>query len=117
MPFHLFRNRVVAVAVTAGFMAGVAMFGVISFVPLFAQGALGATATEAGSLLTPLMLSWVGMSVVGGRLLLRVGYRPTTIAGFVILTLGLVLLSTYGRETARVWLHVVNPRGAGSAAC
>ena len=106
VPFHLFRNRVVAVAVTAGFMAGVAMFGVVSFVPLFAQGALGATATEAGSLLTPLMLSWVGMSVVGGRLLLRVGYRPTTIAGFVLLTLGFVLLSTYQRETARVWLHV-----------
>ena len=47
------------------------MFGAISFIPLFAQGALGFSATEAGSLLTPLMLSWVSMSVVGGRLMLR----------------------------------------------
>ncbi|HEV2728144.1 MAG TPA: MDR family MFS transporter, partial [Solirubrobacterales bacterium] len=106
VPFGLFRNRVVSVSVTAGFLAGVAMFGAISFVPLFAQGALGATATEAGSLLTPLMLSWVGMSVVGGRLLLRVGYRPTCIAGFALLTFGFALLSTYGRETARLWLYV-----------
>lgn len=105
IPFGLLRNRVVAVSVAAGFMAGVAMFGAISFVPLFAQGALGATATEAGSLLTPLMLSWVGMSVVGGRLLLRVGYRPTTIVGFVLLTLGFVLLSLFQRDTARVWLY------------
>ena len=106
VPFALFRNRVVAVAVAAGFLAGVAMFGVISFVPLFAQGALGATATEAGSLLMPLMLSWVSMSVVGGRLLLRVGYRPTCIAGFALLTIGLALLSLFGRDTARAWLYL-----------
>jgi EmrB/QacA subfamily drug resistance transporter len=106
VPLELFRNRVVAVSVAAGFLAGVAMFGAISFVPLFAQGALGSTATEAGSLLTPLMLSWVGLSVVGGRLLLKVGYRPTTLAGLLLLTLGFALLSNYQRTTPRVWLYV-----------
>jgi EmrB/QacA subfamily drug resistance transporter len=105
VPLGLFRNRVVAVAVAAGFLAGVAMFGAISFVPLFAQGALGSTATGAGSLLTPLMLSWVGLSIVGGRLLLRVGYRPTTLAGMLILTLGFVLLSNFQRSTPRAWLY------------
>jgi EmrB/QacA subfamily drug resistance transporter len=105
VPLGLFRNRVVAVSVAAGFLAGVAMFGAISFVPLFAQGALGSTATEAGSLLTPLMLSWVGLSIIGGRLLLKVGYRPTTLVGFVLLTLGFALLSSYQRSTPRVWLY------------
>ncbi|HEX7955725.1 MAG TPA: MDR family MFS transporter [Pyrinomonadaceae bacterium] len=106
VPLGLFRNRVVTVAVAAGFLAGVAMFGAISFVPLFAQGALGSTATEAGSLLTPLMLSWVGLSIVGGRLLLKVGYRPTTLAGLFLLTLGFALLSSFQRTTPRVWLYV-----------
>jgi EmrB/QacA subfamily drug resistance transporter len=106
VPFDLLRNRVVSVAVAAGFLAGVAMFGAISFVPLFAQGALGLTATEAGSLLTPLMLSWVGLSIIGGRLLFKVGYRPTTLAGFFILTLGFALLSSFQRATPRVWLYV-----------
>lgn len=106
IPFQLFRNRVVTVSVIAGFLAGVGMFGAISFVPLFAQGALGATATEAGSLLTPLLLSWVVMSIIGGRLLLRVGFRPTCITGFVLMTLGFVLLSIYQRETARLWLYL-----------
>jgi EmrB/QacA subfamily drug resistance transporter len=106
VPLELFRNRVVTVAVVAGFLAGVAMFGAISFVPLFAQGALGSTATEAGSLLTPLMLSWVGMSIIGGRLLFKVGYRPTTVAGLFILTLGFALLSNFQRATPRVWLYV-----------
>jgi EmrB/QacA subfamily drug resistance transporter len=93
VPFRLFRNRVVTVAVVTGFLAGVALFG-------------GATATEAGSLLTPLMLSWVSLSVVGGRLLLRVGYRPTAIAGFVLLSSGFVLLSNFSRATPRLWLYV-----------
>jgi EmrB/QacA subfamily drug resistance transporter len=105
VPFKLFGNRVVSVSIAAGFLAGVAMFGAITFVPLFAQGALGDTATQAGSLLTPLMLSWVGLSVVGGRLLLRVGYRPTTIVGFVILTLGFILLSMFDRGMPRWWLY------------
>jgi len=106
VPFGLFRNRVVSVSVAVGFLAGVSMFGAISFVPLFAQGALGMTATEAGSLLTPLMLSWVGLSIIGGRLLLKIGYRPTTLAGLFILTLGFALLSNYQRTTPRLWLYV-----------
>jgi MFS family permease len=39
-------------------------------------------------------------------LLLRIGYRPTSIAGFVLLTAGFAFLSMYGRETARFWLYV-----------
>ncbi len=105
IPFELFRNRTVAVSIAAGFLAGVAMFGAISFIPLFAQGALGSSATEAGSLLTPLMLSWVTMSVVGGRLLLKVGYRSITIVGFVLLTVGFIFLSLFERDTARIWLY------------
>nr|AIA16654.1 drug resistance MFS transporter, drug:H+ antiporter-2 (14 Spanner) (DHA2) family [uncultured bacterium] len=105
IPFRLFRNRTVAVSVYAGFLAGAAMFGAISYVPLYAQSALGSTATEAGSLLTPLMLSWVSMSIVGGHLLLRVGYSLISIVGFCFLTAGFVFISIFERETPRFWLY------------
>jgi MFS family permease len=105
IPFNLFQNRTVSVSVAAGFLAGVAMFGAISFIPLFAQGALGSSATEAGSLLTPLMLSWVSMSVIGGRLLLRVGYRNIALIGFVVLSIGFVFLAVFERDTPRFWLY------------
>lgn len=105
IPFDLFKNRMVSVSVAAGFLAGVAMFGAISFIPLFAQGALGATATEAGSLLTPLMLSWITMSIIGGRLILKTGFRPITIIGFAILTVGFIFLASFQRETPRFWLY------------
>lgn len=105
IPFRMFKNRTVAVSIAAGFLGGIGMFGVISFIPLFAQGSLGMTATEAGSLLTPLMLSWVTMSVIGGRLLLKISYRTITLAGFVFLTIGFALLAMFVRETPLVWLY------------
>ncbi len=106
IPFDLFKNKTIAIAIPAGFLGGVAMFGAISFIPLFAQGSLGFTATAAGSLLTPLMLSWVSMSIIGGRLMLRIGYRVLTIIGYSALTIGFVSLALFDRDTRLVWLYV-----------
>lgn len=104
IPLSLFRNRVVSIGIGVGFLAGIAMFGAITYVPLFAQGARGDSATAAGSLLTPLMLSWVTMSVVGGRVLLRVGYRPMVLTGLALLTAAFAIFWTFGRTTPRIWL-------------
>ena len=106
IPFHLFRNRTVTVAVSAGFLGGIAMFGGISFIPLFAQGALGMTATKAGSLLTPLMLSWVTMSVIGGRLLLKIGYKMITLAGFAVLAVGFIMLARFSLDSPTYLLYL-----------
>jgi len=104
VPFSLFRNRIIAVGSITAFMVGAAMFGALSFIPLFVQGTLGGTATEAGALLTPFLLGWVTMSVVGGRLMFRVGYRPTILAGLVVLVASFAVLTTFGRSTSRAWL-------------
>jgi EmrB/QacA subfamily drug resistance transporter len=101
VPLGLFRNRVVSVSIGVGFLAGIAMFGAITFVPLLAQGVFGATATQAGTFLTPLMLSWVVASIFGGRLLLRLGTRPLVVAGLVFMIAGLASLSTFTKATAR----------------
>lgn len=113
IPLQLFRNRVVAIGVLVGFLAGVGMFGALSFVPLFAQGVRGATATEAGSLLMPLMLSWVIMSIVGGRLLLHVGYRRMVVAGTILLTGSFFMFATFGRST-EMWKLVLDLSALGS---
>lgn len=99
IPLRLFRNRIVTVAVASGFLAGVAMFGAISFVPLFAQGVRGSSATAAGSLLTPLMLSWVIVSIIGGRLMLRVGYRSMVLLGLLMLAASFFTFGTFDVNT------------------
>jgi EmrB/QacA subfamily drug resistance transporter len=104
IPFRLFRNRVVTVSVVTGFLSGVAMFSAISFIPLFAQGVRGTTATEAGSLLTPLMLSWVVTSIIGGRLMLRLGYRSMVLFGLVLLALSFFVFATFDVSTPYLFL-------------
>ena len=81
------------------FMTGMAMFGAIAFVPLFVQGVMGGTATQAGQVLTPLFLGWVGTSVVGARLTVRIGYRPVAVAGSALLTAGFVALAMIDADT------------------
>lgn len=104
VPFSLFRNRIIGVGSITAFMVGAAMFGALSFIPLYVQGALGGTATEAGALLTPFLLGWVVMSVVGGRLMFRIGYRPTILAGLFVLVASFGVLTTFGATTPRSWL-------------
>src|SRR5207245_719303 len=59
VPFRLFGSRMVVAAVVTRFLAGMAMFGAISFVPLFLQSVTGTTATGAGMVLPPVILGWV----------------------------------------------------------
>ena len=100
LPVSLFQNRVFRVCSGIGFLAGMGLFGSISFIPLFVQGVLFGSATRAGSALTPLMLSWVVFSIASGRLILRLGYRPVVITGMVFFAAGFLGLSRQGVESA-----------------
>ena len=93
VPPRLFKNRMVVAAVVTRFLAGMAMFGALSFVPLFLQSVTGASATGAGLVLTPFVLGWVLTSVLSARLVLRVGFRKVVFTGMAALT-GAFLLFT-----------------------
>jgi len=72
-----------------------AMFGAISFVPLFLQHVSGMSATAAGFVLMPFVLGWVAMSIFSARLVLRVGYRTPVLAGMTCLAVAFLLLSRW----------------------
>ncbi len=93
LPLALFPDRLFAVATVQGLLAGWAMFGSTNFVPLFGQAVMGLSATAAGSMLAPQMLSWMFASVIGSRLLLRIGYRTVAVSGMVLLTAGALLMT------------------------
>ena len=92
IPFRLFRHRMVLAAGVNGFLSGMAMFGAISFVPLFLQHVSGMSATAAGFVLMPFVLGWVAMSIVSARLVLRIGYRAPVVAGMACLAAAFLLL-------------------------
>jgi EmrB/QacA subfamily drug resistance transporter len=101
MPLSLFKNRIVAYGSITGFLVGTAMFGAITFIPLFVQGTFGGTPTEAGSVLTPLLLGWVTFALIGGRLILRIGYRPIVLSGLIGVFVSFVILARFGEWTPR----------------
>lgn len=104
LPLSLFSNAIFRAATVNGLLAGMAMFGSISFIPLYVQGVIGTNATQAGSVLTPLLLGWVIFAVIGGRLLLKVGYRPTVLAGMVLLVTGFFMLTGMTAHSSRMYI-------------
>ena len=106
IPLVLFQQRLVGVATLQGMLTGMAVFGALSFTPLFAQSVLGASPTQGGVVLTPFILAWVVTGPVGGRLLLRHGYRWVTAVGMVPLVAGSVLLTQVSAHTTRGQLMV-----------
>jgi EmrB/QacA subfamily drug resistance transporter len=101
VPLSFFGHKIFSVSAGNGFFVGMAMFGSLSFIPLFVQGVIGTTATEAGTALTPFMLAWVGFSVLGGRLLLKIGYRVTALMGAALLVVGFIGLAWMDAQTSR----------------
>ena len=100
LPLSLFRSRLFSVSIAAGVLAGMAMFGAISFLPLFVQGVLGRSATAAGSVMMPLILSWTSGSGFLGRYLNRVGFRRMLVAGTGLIAVGYGLVLRWGAGTS-----------------
>ncbi|OQA47342.1 MAG: Multidrug resistance protein 3 [Chloroflexi bacterium ADurb.Bin325] len=93
LPLALFRQRLFAVTTAQGLLASWSMFGSTNYVPLFGQAILGVSATLAGVTLTPMSLSWTAASIIGSRLLLRLGYRTIALAGMASLIIGSLLMA------------------------
>jgi EmrB/QacA subfamily drug resistance transporter len=93
LPFDILRNPIVGGSVACMALVGMAMFGTISYVPLFVQGVIGTSATSSGVVLTPLMLGAVTTSLLSGQLVSRTGrYRWNAILGPIVLAIGMFLL-------------------------
>jgi EmrB/QacA subfamily drug resistance transporter len=94
LTLHLFESRAFTVAVILSFLVGIALFGSLTFLPLYGQGVLGYSAQDAGLVLSPLMLGFVLGSLVGGQLTTRTGrYKAQTVIGMTIGVVGMFLLS------------------------
>ncbi len=104
LPIGLFHNRMFLVACGHGVLVGCAVFGGATFVPLYVQGVLGTSATEAGAALMPLLLAWVFSSIPGTRLLLRLGYHTIALAGIIALVIGAFPLMFLDTQTNRLLL-------------
>jgi hypothetical protein len=102
VPLELFKNRVVVISSLVSFLIGASFFPAVSFFPLYFQGVLGASATQTGGFITPMMLSVSAGSVICGQILSRAGgyYRLLSSIGFIIAAVGYLLLTRMTIETS-----------------
>jgi len=106
LPIHLFHDRLFLTAVTHGIFTGWAMFGSVSFIPLFVQSVMGTSATQAGITITPMLLGWVSASVIGMRLILTVGHRKLGVVGTAVFVTGAFLMTLLGAGSSQIVMMV-----------
>ncbi|EOO05124.1 drug:H+ antiporter-2 (14 Spanner) (DHA2) family drug resistance MFS transporter [Bacillus cereus str. Schrouff] len=102
LPMHFFKNRTFTILNAIGFFMSIGMFGAIMFVPFFMQGIVGVSAAESGTIMTPMMITMIVMSIIGGQLVLKVGVKPQIIAGMLIMAGGFWLLTTMDMHTTKL---------------
>ncbi|QIQ03402.1 MDR family MFS transporter [Streptomyces liangshanensis] len=103
LPLHIFRNRNFTLMSVIGFLTGFVMFGATLFLPLYQQAVQGASATNSGLLLLPMLLAMMVVSLIAGRVTTNSGkYRIFPIIGGALMTVGLFLLAQMDTETSRL---------------
>ena len=107
LPLRLFKNSVFSVCSAIGLAAGFAMFGALSYLPLFLQVVHGVSPTISGVYLLPMVLGMLLTSIGSGQVIARTGrYKVFPIVGTAILTVALYLLSTLDENTATWVMNV-----------
>ncbi len=117
LPLTLFQNRIFTVSMMCLFIVGVGMFGSILYIPVFAQLVLGVSATNSGTLLTPMMLGLVFASVAAGQITARTGrYKWLVVVGLGVAAVALILMSRMTPTTSHfglIWRMVLTGLGIG----
>jgi predicted MFS family arabinose efflux permease/DNA-binding MarR family transcriptional regulator len=94
LPLRLFRNRAFAVASALGLVVGFALFGSVTYLPVFLQVVNGASPTASGLLMLPMMGGMLATSIASGQLISRKGrYKIFPVVGTGVMALGLFLLA------------------------
>ncbi|MFZ5826266.1 MAG: MDR family MFS transporter [Bacillota bacterium] len=117
LPLSLFKEPVIGYSVLASFMVGGVMYGITVYLPIWAQGVQGFSATRSGASLLWISVAWSTSAVLGGRLIMKMGIRPAAILGLSLNGLGaagLVILARTLPQLPEVLLALVTATvGAG----
>ncbi len=117
IPLRLFRIRVIGFGNVAGFFMSAAMFGAFAYIPLFVQGVIGVSPSGVGYLLTPLMLSVVVSTTIGGRLMSKLSYRTILVPSMLLMAIGFICLSQMTSDTKQfqiIMYMIVTGLGIGA---
>lgn len=100
LPLKLFKSRTFSMATILGVLVGVGMFGGMMTLPLLLQIVLGASPTEAGFMMLPMVAGMMTATIVSGQITSRTGkYKPFMVIGPSLLALGYLYLTSFNADT------------------
>ncbi|KGP92091.1 MFS transporter [Pontibacillus chungwhensis BH030062] len=106
MPFSIWEYRSITIANVTSLITGMILIGVSSYLPAFVQGVMGMSATVAGFTLTTMSIGWPVSSMIAGRLLLKIGFRATSLIGGVALVVGGLFFFLLSPDKGPVWAAI-----------
>jgi predicted MFS family arabinose efflux permease len=100
LPLTLFKSRTFSMSTILGVIIGVGMFGGMMTLPLLLQIVMGATPTEAGFMMLPMVGGMMTATIVSGQITSRTGkYKPFMVIGPILLALGYLYLTSFNADT------------------
>ncbi len=101
LPLDLFQNKIFLISILVTFITAMGMFGAITYLPFFVQAVLQKSATNSGTIMTPMVLAMVITSTLAGQLMTRTGrYKTLALGGLIIMGIGMFLLSSISVSTS-----------------
>ena len=107
LPLGVFRNRNFSVAIAMSFLLGLALFGALTFLPLYQQTVQHLSPTTSGLMLIPMMLGSTVTALISGQVTTKTGrYKVLPIIGAGMMTIGMYLLTRIGLHTSLVTMGI-----------
>lgn len=114
LPFSLFRHPIIRASTLGALALGAVVFSAPTFIPVLIQGARGGTVVDAGVALIPLAIGWTVGAVIGGRMILTLGYRWAATVGTLMVTGSAVAVAAWPLATAWLLLTFLTFLGVGA---
>src|SRR5690606_17707060 len=104
LPLSLFRNDIVTISNSVGFLMNAGMMGALIYLPFYVQGVEGISPTYSGYVTMPMSIAMVVLSAVAGKWITKTGkYKRYAIAGLPIMVVGMLIMAFMNS----VWMAVV----------
>jgi MFS family permease len=103
-PVEFLASRAIGPPILCSLLIGAAFLSLDTYVPLYVQGGRGGGATAAAGVVTPVMLTWATSGIFAAPMVVRFGFRKTSLLGATLVILGFAGLLACAIAEAPRWV-------------
>ncbi|OMF27179.1 MFS transporter [Paenibacillus sp. FSL H8-0548] len=94
LPLSMFKNSIVTVSNSIGFLMNAGMMGAMMYLPFFVQGVLGISPTASGFVNMPMSIAMIFLSALSGRWISKSGkYKRYALIGMPFMVIGMLMMA------------------------